>query len=128
MRNPPDFVLFFSCIFLHFFSCVSVYLHVQYVVWNLAVPPPNRHLYHPSLYNTPERFWIVQKQKSTQTNACFFVSQPYDMRLEAIPSKKKENHMLVVVLFLSGNFVYFEITIIIYTLKQLFYYFICARM
>lgn len=42
--------------------------------------------------------------------------------------QKKENHMLVVVLFLSGNFVYFEITIIIYTLKQLFYYFICALM
>ena len=42
--------------------------------------------------------------------------------------EKKENHDRHVVLFLSGNFVYFEITIIIYTLKQLFYYFICARM
>lgn len=125
MRNPPDFVLFFSCIFLHFFSCVSVYLHVQYVVWNLAVPPPNRHLYHPSLYNTPERFWIVQKQKkSTHLYACFCIPS-----LTIRPfHQKKENHMLVVVLFLSGNFVYFEITIIIYTLKQLFYYFICARM
>ena len=60
MQNPPDFVLFFSCIFLHFFSCVSVCSHVQYIVWDLAVPP-NRHLYHPSLYNTPERFWIGEE-------------------------------------------------------------------
>ena len=52
MQNPPDFVLFFSCIF--------VYSHVQYIVWDLAVPP-NRHLYHPSLYNTPERFWIGEE-------------------------------------------------------------------
>lgn len=58
----------------------------------------------------------------------FLYSQPYDMRLEVILSKKKENHDKHVVLFLSGNFVYFEITIIIYTLKQLFYYFICALM
>ena len=127
MRNPPDFVLFFSCIFLHFFSCVSVYLHVQYVVWNLAVPP-NRHLYHPSLYNTPERFWIVQKQKSTQTNACFFVFSALRYEIGSYSIQKKENHDKHVVLFLSGNFVYFEITIIIYTLKQLFYYFICALM
>lgn len=61
-------------------------------------------------------------------NACFFVFSALRYEIGSYSIQKKENHMLVVVLFLSGNFVYFEITIIIYTLKQLFYYFICARM
>ena len=58
----------------------------------------------------------------------FFVFSALRYEIGSYSIQKKENHDKHVVLFLSGNFVYFEITIIIYTLKQLFYYFICALM
>ena len=125
MQNPPDFVLFFSCIFLHFFSCVSVCSHVQYIVWDLAVPP-NRHLYHPSLYNTPERFWIGEEPMTEITGFRQSVRlfQSYDPVTPSILSFfLLQCCKSILFLISSGRFVIvfgFPYVIVLYFLSELF--------
>lgn len=125
MQNPPDFVLFFSCIFLHFFSCVSVCSHVQYIVWDLAVPP-NRHLYHPSLYNTPERFWIGEEpmteitgfRQSVRLFQSYDPVTPFILSFFLLQCCKS-----ILFLISSGRFVIvfgFPYVIVLYFLSELF--------